>query len=155
VEEFDIYFDSSSNEKWGVNSDFYDVHIKLGDFAFPGRGWTDLAIYCIDDWSQGFIKLLSKEEKTIIGSFYDGSYHFSLSAKNGEEGKIQLVADDDNEILKESFINLNQAVSSLLKVIDILIEMKIDKEPVKAKYWEKMKNCLIDLSKHNLEKFKS
>lgn len=147
MEKFDIYFDSLSNEKWGDNSDFYDIHIKLGDFAFPGKGWTDLATYCIDDWAQGFIKLLSKNQKSIVGSFYDGSYHYNLSAESSEKGKIQLVDDDENKILKESFININQAVSSLLKVMDILIEVKMDKEPLKAEYWKKMKNCLINYQK--------
>jgi hypothetical protein len=145
MEKFTIYFDTSSNEKWGVNSDFYDIYIKLGNFAFPGRGWTDLALYCIDDWSQGFVKLLSKEEKSVVGRFYD-----NLLAENDEKGKIQLVAEDEgNKILKESYINLNQAVSTLLGVIDIIIE----KEPTKAKYWENMKSCLTKLSKSNLEKF--
>lgn len=154
MEKFNIYFDPSSNEKWGVNSDFYDIYIELGNFAFPGRGWTDLAMYCIDDWSQGFVKLLSKEEKTVTGSFYDGNYHYNLIAENDGKSKIQLISEDeDNKILKESYISLTQAVSTLLKLINTVIKIKIEKEPAKAKYWENMKNCLIKLSKNNLETF--
>lgn len=148
MEKFNIYFDSSSNKKWGVNSDFYDIYIELGDFAFPGKGWTDLALYCVDDWSQGFIKLLSKDEKSIVGSFYDGNYYYNLLAENDNKGKIQLVAgDENNKILKESNINVNQAVSSILEAIDSIIKIKVNKEPDKAEYWEHLKKYLSSLSK--------
>ncbi len=140
MEKFGIYFDATSNEKWGIDCDFYDIYISIGDFAFPGKGWTDLAKYCIDNWTQGFIALLSKSETSIVGDFYDGSYHFNLSQKDEKTLRIELVDEDnDNKIVKESEISINQSILSVLEAIDSVIEMTKEKTPDKTEYWEKMK----------------
>ena len=148
MERFSIYFDPISNEKWGINSDFYDIYISIGDFAFPGKGWTDLAMYCIDNWAQGFTKLLSGEEKSVVGGFYDGSYHYNLSKVDNTSWRIELVDEDENnKILKEADININQAVLSMLEAIHLVIKIKKEKEPTKTEYWEKMTQALSNLIK--------
>src|SRR5262245_41276912 len=55
------------------------VHVELGPFAFPDRGWSDFIVVIFTWWLEALRKLVSGERRIEL-LFMDGPYAMHITA---------------------------------------------------------------------------
>ena len=105
------------------SSEFGRIYVELGDYAFPGKGWTDFGTQIVFWWMQAFIKLLSEEEKKIRCNFMDGNYRFDVEATDSPQKLcIYFVKEraDSDELLHQGEVDLQQITEELLQAVSLV-----------------------------------
>jgi hypothetical protein len=133
MEKFTIYLPFDTYVKGNdILDTFGDFHIKLGDHAFPGEGWTDFGRDLVLHWINDVIQILNNETKVIECDFMDGAYLIYFKEITKQIWKISLVREwfdgekDGETVEKEAEVSSLQVVNEILE--KAIARIKLDKQ---------------------------
>jgi len=134
MKNFKIYFDP---ESYRESSDFGEIHVELGNFAFPDKNWTDFGRVIIPWWLDA-IRKLRLNEKEVLCSFMDGPYRFSI--KKFDEGVWQirfLEEREETRVCAEGKASADEVTNEVLSAFQKIIELyKTENHTEKAQILE-------------------
>jgi hypothetical protein len=128
MKTFKIHLPLESYIHNGKVDDFGEIHIKLNNYAFPDKEWTDFGLIIIYWWMDAFLKLLSGEEKKVGCDFMDGNFRFDVEIMNSPQTwHISLIKEwaDSEEIKDEGKVDVKQATDEILRVIAEIKDLDI------------------------------
>lgn len=105
---------SDSGTVWG------SVYFENDDgFAFPGRGWTDMAVPFASAWTEALVRLAGDSAVREIVWFMDGPYSLCLSPKPDRQLEVDF---QHKEIVKHSAtVRMEQLLENAIFVNEQLL----------------------------------
>ena len=88
---FKIIFPSESLHRSKSGSITGRVVVKVGDFLFPGEGWSDFVVVILGWWLQEFHKLDGQPKNEAIFRFMDGPYEIRIRNADNQAATITCV----------------------------------------------------------------
>lgn len=119
------------------------ICVRLDDYVFPDKEWTDFGKRIVFFWMDNFSKLLSGDEKKVQCEFMDGNYRFDVEVTDMPKiWRIFLIREwaDAEQLEQHGEIEIMQATDEILRVA---AEIKsLEKKTGKVEYLKNVESFM-------------
>jgi hypothetical protein len=118
MESFRLVFEPSSLKRSRSGSITAQVFVKIGDFLFPGAGWSDFVVVILGWWLEA-LRQMSADGTPGDGHFrfMDGPYSFQARSLDEERTEVVCLEERVRELeRKRSIVKTTELKDELFRV---------------------------------------
>lgn len=117
MESINLIFEEDTLTRSKAGSITARISIQIGDFLFPGEGWSDFIVVILGWWLQATCQIRAKSDKCAYLQFMDGPYRIFIKTIDENHSSLICLEERHTEIDKyRSIVKTNDLRNELVRI---------------------------------------